>query len=134
MQYSKVECPIYDGYWEKYADEKDFLEREHQFELCAFNKPRRNPTQAQRRNWPGYIIVEDEERKEFLVPRISFLALQQVNYVDFVKRVLQANPRRHISRFTMRELWVVIVTKTYHFEDTVDKELKIGEVRSGCTR
>lgn len=119
---------MYDGYWEKRADEKAFLEREHRFELCAFNKPRRNPTQAQNRNWPGCILMEDIERKEILVPRISLLALQQVNYLDFVKSILQANPSRIISRFTMEELWVAVVTKIFHFENALAKELKIGEV------
>ena len=72
--------------------------------------------------------MEDEEGKGLLVPRISRLALQQVNYLDFVKSVLQANPLEKISRFTMQELWVAVVTKIYHFEDTLDKELKVGEV------
>ena len=72
--------------------------------------------------------MEDNEKKEFLVPRISLLALEQLNFLDFAKSVLQANPRKTISRFTMQELWVTVVTKIYHFEDTLDKELKIGEV------
>ena len=41
---SQVECPIYDGYWEKRADEKTFLEREHQIELFTFSKSRSIPS------------------------------------------------------------------------------------------
>lgn len=126
----KVECPMYDGYWEKRLDEKAFVERAHRVELCAFNKSRRNPTQAQKRNWPGCMLMEDSELNDFVVPRISLLALQQVDYVEFVKSVLQANPLKTMSRFTMQELWVGVVTGIYHFEDTVEKELKIGEVNS----
>ena len=121
---------MYDGYWEKRADEKAFFEREERFELCTFTKSQWNPTQAQKRNWPGCVLLEDNGRKEILIPRISLLALQQVNYMDFVKSVLQANPLKKISRFTMEELWVAVVTKIYHFEDGLDKELKIGEVKS----
>lgn len=128
MRTLKVECPLYNGYWEKRADEKAFFEREYQSELYAFSKARQNPTRAQRRYWPGCILIEDNERNEYVIPRISLLALQQVNYMDFVKSVLQANPLKNISRFTMQELWVAVVTKVYHFEDTLDKELKIGEV------
>ena len=121
---------MYDGYWEKRADEEAFFEREQRFELCAFTKSRWNPTLAQKRNWPGCVLLEDNGRREFLIPKIALLALQQVNYMDFVKRVLQANPLKKISRFTMEELWVAVVTKIYHFEDALDKELKIGEVKS----
>ncbi|CAD6579093.1 MAG: hypothetical protein ASARMPRED_008953 [Alectoria sarmentosa] len=129
---AQVECPMYDGYWEKCADEKAFFEREQRFELCAFTKSRWNPTQAQKRNWPGCVLLEDNGRKEILIPRIALLALQQINYMDFVKSVLQANPLKKISRFTMEELWVAVVTKIYHFEDALDKELKIGETNE-CT-
>ena len=50
--------------------------------------------------------------------------------MDFVESVLRANPRQaqNMSKFTMQELWVAVVTKIYHFEDTLDEELKIGEV------
>lgn len=47
-----------------------------------------------------------------------------------MRSVLQANPLENISRFTMQELWVAVVTKIYHFEETVDKEIKIAEVHS----
>lgn len=130
IQSSKVECPGYDGYWEKHADESSFLQREHRTEFSAFNKPQRNPTVAQRHNWPGCIIMEDSEKNELVVPRISLLALQQLNYLDFVKSVLQANSLWIISPFTMEELWAAVVTKIYHFENTLEKELKIGEVQS----
>ena len=127
---SKVECPLYDGYWEKRADEKAFFERERRDDLYGFNKPHHHPSHAQRIKWPGSILIMDYGLKQILVPRILLLALQQLNYLDFVKSILQANPLMIISRFTMEELWVAVVTKIYHFEDTLDKELKIGEVNT----
>lgn len=133
MHVSKVECPLYDGYWEKRADEKAFFERERRDELYGFNKSHNNPFRAQRIKWPGSIFIMDHGLKQILVPRIMLLALQQLNYLDFVKSVLQANPLIIISRFTMEELWVAVVTKIYHFEDALDKELKIGEVNAEVT-
>ena len=130
MHDSKVECPLHDGYWEKRADEKAFIEREQKLEFNTFNKSLRNPTQAEERNWPGCIIMSYHASKEVVVPKISLLALQQLNYLYFVKSVLHANPLKNLSQFAMEELWVAVVTKIYHFEDTLDKEVKIGEVSS----
>ena len=127
MHNSKVECPLYEGYWEKRADEKVFFGREQKLELSTFNKSLRNPTKAEKRNWPGCMLMRYHETKEVVVPKISLLALQQLNYLDFMKSVLHANPLKDFSKFMMEELWVAVVTKIYHFEDTLDKELKIGE-------
>ena len=125
---TNVECPMYDGYWEKRADEKAFHEREHRNELGTFKESCRKPTRAQKRKWPDSILIRDHEFKEILVPRILLLALQQLNYLDFVKSVLQANPLITISRLTMHEIWATVITRIYHFEDPLDKELKIVEV------
>lgn len=133
MHVLKIECPLYDGYWEKRADAKAFFERERQNELYGFNKSSQKPTHAQRVKWPGSILILDHELRGILIPRVLLLALQQLNYLEFVKSVLHANPLRKISKFTMEELWVAVVTKIYHFEDTLDKELKIGEVSKKVT-
>lgn len=129
----KVECPLYNEFWEKRADEKAFFERERRFELCTFNRSPNKPTSAERKKWPGCILMRYHEFSEVVVPKVSLLALQQLNYLDFVKSVLHANPLKNISQFTMEELWVAVVTKIYHFEDTLDKEVKIGEVSSQTT-
>ena len=130
MRSSKLECPLYDGYWEKRADEKSFFEREQKLELFTFTKSLREPTWAEKRKRPGCIRMRYHQSKEFVVPKISLLALQQLNYLDFVKSVLHANPSKQISKFTMEELWMAVVTKIYHFEDTLEIELKIGEVNT----
>lgn len=129
-QVFKVECPLYDAYWEERADERAFFEREYQREPFTFVKSRRSPTKAEKKQYPGCIRMKDDEVGELLVPEIYHRAMEQISFMGTVKAVLEANPHKRISWFSIQELWTAIISQVYHFEDGLDKEMKIGEVRS----
>ena len=130
IQVFKVECPLYDAYWEERADEKTFFEREYRREPFTFWKSRRPPTFAEKKQYPGCIRMKDDEVGELLVPAIRLRAMEQISFMGTVKAVLDANPPKRISWFSIQELWTAIIMNIYRFEDGLDKEMKIGEVRS----
>ena len=65
---------------------------------------------------------------ETLVPGIEFAALKDIEYKEFVRKVLEANPTRILTLPDMQLIWDTIVHNVFAFECSCVKETKANEV------
>lgn len=123
-----METPAYNEYWAKLANDESSQEQHQQIEGTSFKLSTRKLPLALTQQYPHCVLLERKKLGLVIVPSISLRTVQNIHFKEIVTLVLDANTELDSLHLYMRELWVAIIRRVYHFVDAAEQKNKLEEV------
>ena len=83
---------------------------------------------ALKEQYPHRITLENSTLGLVIVPIIYLRSMHQISFKEIARLVLEANKEIDSLHLYVRQLWVAVVRRIYHFEDSTGQQGKLGEV------
>ena len=94
----QVQSPIFNEFWARRAQDPEYKDETRGFRRaeCALSR-------EESKQYPCSFVMENDSLT-ILVPGILQSSIKYINFMDMVRRVLEANPNRSIQRSDMVSL------------------------------
>lgn len=133
---TQIRCPKFEAYWDNMTAPLAVREERLRQQQRQGFWPLR-PNARERKHFEGALILGNHTER-WIIPHVSLMAIEDVEYGDFVHDVRKANGEG-LRGSTVFRLWGALIKKAYDFVPREVQTEKLREVRSiplddGCTK